>query len=570
MNAQEPLTVPFALLKICFTSEHAESLMKGPETHNSSVAFAAQLACVSNDKDYLCEIVVAAFPSDYAGENMGDVAKIVDSAVDKYYRKTSAPQKFTIAQRVLNAIDEAGVTLFFDDEERVYLRLKTPTGGYLNFPSRSQAANRQIRKIYYSSAKAVISAHAYDEVIATLEARALDEGSEHKASLRLGGDHRMLTIDIGSPAGDVVKITKSGWTHEPGSDVRFYRSVGMKPLPVPVRETGAIEGFLRFLGFDRPNALRLLGFLIGSLSPEGPYMCLVVEGQQGSGKSFVCEIAKRILDPHRVLKGRVPKDVRDLMISAQENFILNCDNASGMSNEMSDALCSLATGGGFATRKLYFDAELQYFSFTRAFIINGIADFVRRPDLQQRAIVLRLPKPPKKRLSEKKLRRRLEKLLPGLLGALYDAVAHALKNYNKTETPQTLRMADAAQWIAAAEGGLPVEPGEILTAIEETQTELMVETVMNDPLVMALLRLTTARPFEGTVGQLFAELHEEFPDGNRHLPKLPAHLSSSLKRQETALAKVGVLVEFVAKRKIGRIVRISRSKVVAPPPGKSG
>lgn len=559
MNTQP--AIRFGLLSTCFTSESVASLLKGPETHTAAVSFAAQLAYFSNEKEHLCEIVRSAFPPGYDGANIAEVPKFVDTAVEKYFGKRRGSEKRkTIGQHVLDAIDLTGAALFFDDQKRSYLSVATPGGGRLNLPVRSSAAEQWVRATYYKSAGAVISAHAYEEVIATLEARASVEGGERKVFLRVGGDHNEVEVDLGAQNGDVVKIDANGWYHETLSTVSFYRSIGMMPLPVPRRSKNGLKKFLRFLGLDRSNTLRVLGFLVACLNPAGPYMCLVVEGEQGSGKSFLCKLIKLTLDPHRLNKTRIPDNVRDLMIYAQEHKVLLCDNASGMSQEMSDAFCSLATDGGYATRRLYYDAELQYFFFCRPFIINGISDFVRRPDLQQRAIVVRLPEPPAERRTEADLLAEFDKILPAALGALYDAVACAIQNYEATPTPQTLRMADTARWLMAAEPALPVKPGEMLAAIEEAQTELMVETIVNDPLALALNRLTAARSFEGTVGDLFAEITTELPDGNRHLPKTPQHLSGALKRQKTALRKAGIEVEFVGHANFGMVVRISSAK----------
>jgi hypothetical protein len=48
---------------------------------------------------------------------------------------------------------------------------------------------------------------------------------------------------------------------------------------------------------------------------------------------------------------------------------------------MADALCRLATGGGFATRKLHSDANEVLFKATRPIILNGIPELAERPDL---------------------------------------------------------------------------------------------------------------------------------------------------------------------------------------------
>lgn len=57
---------------------------------------------------------------------------------------------------------------------------------------------------------------------------------------------------------------------------------------------------------------------------------------------------------------------------------------------ISDTLCRLATGGGFAVRRLYSDMDEVLFDAARPVILNGIEDIVTRPDLADRAVFLTL------------------------------------------------------------------------------------------------------------------------------------------------------------------------------------
>ena len=71
--------------------------------------------------------------------------------------------------------------------------------------------------------------------------------------------------------------------------------------------------------------------------------------------------------------------------------MLAFDNLSGIRDWLSDALCRLATGGGFATRMLYTDDEEIIFSARRPIILNGIDDIATRGDLQERSVLVSLP-----------------------------------------------------------------------------------------------------------------------------------------------------------------------------------
>lgn len=355
-----------------------------------------------------------------------------------------------------------------------------------------------------------------------------------------------------------MRISREGRSIETTNAYKFVRGAGFGSLPIPEAGDDSLRRFQTFLGLDDQNYRLLLAFLINALRPEGPYFILLVEGEQGSGKSFFCEVIKRIIDPNDALRVRLPDKPQDLMIQAKEYRLLSFDNASGMSAEMSDALCSLSTGGGFAVRKLYTDGDLYVMTYTRPFMINGIGGYANRPDLMERAIPIRLPSMPEGgRKTEEELLVEFNQMLPGVLAALYDAVAHALREYDSIEPPRHLRMADAARWISAAEEGLGEKPGAIIDAIAVAQNEFVVDRVNDDPLVLTLRQVARPLGFEGYIGDLYIKIIEQ--DDARHhrsLPKTPSHLSNQLVRMRPAMAKAGIKVEFLGKDRRGRKVSI--------------
>ena len=78
------------------------------------------------------------------------------------------------------------------------------------------------------------------------------------------------------------------------------------------------------------------------------------------------------------------------MIAANNGYLLAFDNLSGLPIWLSDALCRLASGGGFAVRQLYTDDEEVLFEAARPILLNGIEEMISRPDLGDRAICLTL------------------------------------------------------------------------------------------------------------------------------------------------------------------------------------
>ena len=139
----------------------------------------------------------------------------------------------------------------------------------------------------------------------------------------------------------------------------------------------------------------------------------------------------------------LPREDRDLFIAASNGHVLAFDNVSGLPAWISDTLCRLATGGGFAVRQLYSDQDEVLFDAARPVILNGIEDIVTRPDLADRAVFLTLePIPEERRRPEQELWAAFEAERPRILGVLLDAVAKGLASCREPSSK------------AAAHGGL--------------------------------------------------------------------------------------------------------------------
>jgi hypothetical protein len=355
-----------------------------------------------------------------------------------------------------------------------------------------------------------------------------------------------------------VVISRAGWSLANLADVKMIRSPAMRELPIPTRGDNALSRLQSLLSLGEESWKLVLAFLLGCLRAEGPYMCLLIEGEQGSGKSFLASAIKSIIDPNQVERSRLPDNDRDLMIHAQDFFLLVFDNVSGMKGDMSDALCMLATGSAVAVRRLYTDGELAIFKYVRPFMINGIADFVQRPDLLERSIVLKLPVIPSQgRRTEAEMLEELEAILPDVLGALYSAAAVGLRNLPTTQSRSLLRMADSERWFFATEEAAGQPSGSLVAAIKDIQDDASADRAHNDVVVARLRDVIDTGPFEGTMQDLF----ERIRSGDLHdrlMPKTPGHLSKHLARMKPAMAQAGIYLEIGEKRKQGRMVRAWR------------
>lgn len=276
---------------------------------------------------------------------------------------------------------------------------------------------------------------------------------------------------------------------------------------------------------------------------------LSLRGQQGSAKSTLGRLLRSLVDPNKAPLRQPPRDLRDLAIAAGNGWLICLDNLSYIPDWLSDALCCLATGGGFATRELYSNDEEAIFDARRPVLLTSIEDVVRRGDLLDRAVTVELePIPEHGRRTEAELFAAFERLRPRVLGAILDALSVALHNLPTTRLKRLPRLADFATLVTAAESGLGWKAGAFMAVYDanrETANNALVEDSVLWPPLEKLL--TEEREWLGTAAELLDALTKRAAEAvtrAREWPKKPRGLSGQLRRLAPSLGIAGVRVEF--------------------------
>lgn len=388
-------------------------------------------------------------------------------------------------------------------------------------------------------------------MLQTIEGRALFDGPQLPVFTRMASYDGAIYLDLANTCWEAVEITASGWRVVAPPPVKFRRPRGMLPLPHPVAGTsiGALRSFVN-VADDDAWMLRV-AWLVGRLSPKGPYPVLVLHGEQGSAKSTTARLLRALIDPNLAPLRAEPRELRDVMIAATNAWVVAYDNLSHLPPWLSDAICRLATGGGFGTRELYSDNEETLFDAMRPVMLTGIEELATRGDLLDRAIILYLPAIPEdERRPEAGFWSDFEGMCPSILGALLDAISAALCSVATGKVDKLPRMADFAVWITAAETALGWKPGDFMDAYtgnREAANELTLEASPIAPFVQKLAKIG----FTGTASELLERLNILAADEQRRQKGWPANaraLSGSLRRIAPNLRAVGVNVEFLGNK----------------------
>jgi hypothetical protein len=304
----------------------------------------------------------------------------------------------------------------------------------------------------------------------------------------------------------------------------------------------------------------LIGWLIGTLMPDGPYAHLALNGEQGSAKSTTTRLLRAIVDPNEAMARTMPKEERDLAIAAKNSRIIAFDNLSYLPEWLSDALCRLSTGAADGTRKLYSDDEEALFSAKRPVIFNGIEEIATRGDLIDRLILVSLT-PPTKRMPESELWAAFDQARPTILGGLLNTASLALRRRPLVQMDNLPRLADFALWVEAAAPTLGWQFGDFTHAMHVMRQGAVSVQLESSPVARAVLDMDL--PWEGSATELHELLTRRISMDVKSLrkwPRNPRALSGALTRLAPALRTVGIDVCSVKSNGDRSLIIRSRSQ----------
>lgn len=436
---------------------------------------------------------------------------------------------------VLILLGKQNADLFHDAGKVAYATI-----GVATYKLRSRLFRSWLASRYFAHTQGrAANNEAMGCAVNSLEALAIHDAPERAVYVRLAECGGRVFLNLADDAGTVIRIDRTGWCVDPSPPVRFLATANSASLPMP-EQGGMIEELRRHINCPDDDSFALLcGWISACFRADGPFPLLVLSGQQGSAKSTTGRILKLLIDPEQVKDRSAPRDLRDLAIWAAGSRLLCVDNISHFPDWLSDGFCRLATGGGFGTRTLYENEEETIFDAKRPTIMNGIEDFVKRPDLLERSIILwHPPIPENERWLESKLWREFNAAKPKLLGAILDRVSAGLKALPNVDTSRMPRMADAAAFAVACETGMK-EQARFLEAFRQNQADSHELTLADSPIAEPIRKFVVDKggTWTGSATDLYAATKppgEKLPHG---WPKQPSGLTGMLRRLAPALAK---------------------------------
>ena len=470
----------------------------------------------------------------------------------------------SIADVMVSLVTEKA-DLFTDEEQTAYAAFRQDDHREV-WPLDSKGFREWLGYAFYREYGKAPRDASVKDAIATLAGIATHDGETRPVFLRCAPNPtgEGYIIDLCDEEWRVIEVTPTGWRVLDESPVMFRRTKNMKPLPVP-EAGGKIDDLWEFANIATDDRGLVIAWMLEAFRPDTPFPVLEIGGEQGSAKSTTQKSLRNLIDPSSNNLRATPKTDEDVFVSAAANWLASYNNLSHLSASRQDALCTLATGGGYGGRKLFTNAEESVWEAKRPVVINGISTLVTAPDLLDRTIRTESPRLTKY-ISESALIDRFEAKRAGIFGALLDLFVKALAILPSVEIERPPRMTDFAHFGEAVYLGMGREQGTFLADYQRGREAAVSQSIEASPVASAVLELAQHGEFEGTVGHLLDRLDDFRPRGDTGWPKSAKGLADALRRYAPPLRLLGVAVEFEAKGRHGRKVRIYVRGVCVEPP----
>ncbi len=478
--------------------------------------------------------------------------------------KSSGQTKTT---KLLKSILASGdIVLFKDQNNTPYANISIGHKS-VNLPIASTDFTSHLRHRLYTQAGEIVSDSNLKEISGTLATKAQYGEKQHDLYHRVAQQDGNIYYNLQNTTGEVVEVTKDGWSVVSGSKVPFLFKEGCgKPQVTPVTG-GDLKDLAKLINIKNQDELMLfLSTLPVRMIQDIDQAITYIHGPAGSAKTTLLRMVKDLLDPSAGGVSLPIRKVDSLLTLLNQTWVFANDNISKIDNDLSDVLCMVATGGEDARRTLYTDTGLTVLKIKNPAYITGVNVEASKSDLMSRIMLFKTETVPRSEVrSGADINAEFEALKPQLLGAIFDTLVQAMNIKETLNHRSSFRMNDFALWGAACAEALGYGAISFESALEKASKNRAYDAIYTTSAGRALLNyLEEHGDFEGTMTDLLRGLKESRAENDNEWHETvatnPSALSKRLRELENSLSAVGVTVDFLQRSGSERLVHITSNQ----------
>lgn len=344
-----------------------------------------------------------------------------------------------------------------------------------------------------------------------------------------------------------VKITAEGWDLSPKKQ-RFVVPKIALPQVMPIETTKSpLELLKPFVNVEGDMYVLFVVWLIQAFS-LGTHYAQWISASKGCGKTTLCRVIKRLLDPCSFDVTPIPDKKDDLHVLLYNSFLCCFDNLSGnISTDISNVFCGAITGTAIAKRSLYTDVDLKMATLHNTIVLNGVDISVTRDDFLERMLLIKLRKiSSAERRTDAKIWGDFTKLLPEILGSIFNTLSSAMNEIKIIQENNITRIGDAFVEMLAIAQALGISQ-EKFRQIFDDNKEALKRACSMPPLVEAVKETMTSlqgRKLQGSANTVFKQIYKNYSGDKTALPQSASHFTRQLDKEYANLTKNGFRVNI--------------------------
>jgi hypothetical protein len=408
----------------------------------------------------------------------------------------------------------------------------------------------------FTGGKRTLNSRSITEVELNLEGTVADSNPK-TVHLRYATDREKTYVDLGDATGECVEVSDDGWRIVGRPPVIFKRTALTLPMIRPSQSEGDLMKIFKIVAIQPSHRSQFIAWLVSAFWPDIAHPILVLDGEQGSGKSKATSYPGLLIDPTSAPLRRMPESGDRWVDAVHGSYFVPLDNVSRLNEEMSNHLCRASTGDGEVRRTKYTDDDLKIFTFRKIIAMNGINILGIREDLSERIITCDLPViSPTARKTDSEIEGFFQEHGPSIMRGLLDLVVQVKRRLPHLVMDSLPRMADYAKILVAVDEELGMDG--YAEYVHDLESRAM--TAMAEEPFLILLEETLTGPFEGTSRSLLDRLNLTMRSSphtynTEEVPRKAIWVTNQLKRYAPALRKAGWKIQNLGSKNHEKIVR---------------
>ena len=349
----------------------------------------------------------------------------------------------------------------------------------------------------------------------------------------------------------------------------FYKHSKKGMIPLPDTDHDDINRIFKYCRVPESERAVFIAYLLTLLISDIEHPCLVINGEQGSGKTTMCIFIKALIDPVGDNRPNLcPRKESEWVLLFQENYLIAIDNLATISSSTSDTLCGYVTGIKERRRKLYTDNETIDYDICQPIILNGIHDVIKNEDMLSRSIVLTLEKSENgvSTADEKvSLMEEFKKDCPAIWGGIVNLLSEALGNYKPyiaDRYGRDIRMPAFYDYGYCICEAWETGQGEVFCKRYGTLLDSQLKPFEKNPDLVEVVVLFLERnnyEWESKMQYFSIKLNEliALSDTDIKIPSVPNYLSREINKLQFEFKKAGVTIEMSKTPNNSRYIRLT-------------